>query len=284
MQTYPECVPCILRATSDALDRAQAPRPWQWAILQEALQVCTAHDPSLPPVVLGGQVADAVRRALGSLDPYAQAKRQANKEALARYPWLKRKVEGAADPLLQALHLAAAGNSLDLGVYQDGQLEGVLQEALTLPLRSTCLPNFVRALQQARRVLYIADNAGEIVFDRVLIEELLARGKEVTLAVRGGPILNDATSEDVAQAGLDGLVPVVSAGDPLPGVVWERSSLEFQRAFAAADMVLAKGMGNFEGLTSVEGPVFFLFRAKCRPVSLEAGVALGDLVLLARRE
>ncbi len=279
MRTYPECVPCILRATVQALHRAGVMEASIWRALQAAVAVCSAHDPSLPPIVLGGAVAEVVRPQAGVLDPYKEAKVKGNAQALSLYPHWVRQVRRSDRPLVAALQLAAAGNSLDLGIFGDGELDHALREALSLPLRARDLEAFLEELKRASTVLYIADNAGELVVDRILIEELLGMGKEVTLAVRGGPILNDATREDAAQVGLDRVVPVITTGAALPGVFLERGSPEFLEAFDRADVVLAKGMGNFEGLAEAPRPVFLLFRAKCRPISLEAGVGLGELVL-----
>mgnify|MGYP001096070214 CR=1 FL=1 len=280
MRTYPECIPCILRASLNAGRLAAAPDAELWPALAEAARVCASWARDQPPLALGAAVAAVLRRHLGQHDPFWAAKRQGNAQLLQLYPELKRRVRRSSDPLGEALHLAAAANALDLGVHE--KLEGVnaLAQALANPLGRWDLPRFRDHLAKAQEVLYLADNAGEIVADRILIEELLDLGKKVTLAVRGGPILNDVTVADLGEIGLPEGVEVVTTGADIPGVFLPLCSEEFRTRLRGAQLVLSKGMGNFEGLSGERGPIFFLFQAKCVPVAKEAGVRLGELVLL----
>lgn len=277
MRTYPDCIPCILRATLGGARLGGATDAEAWEVVAAGAGVAAGWDPRKPPILLGAAVGRVLRERLGR-DPYRDAKREANALALARYSGWKAEVARASDPLLHALRLAAAGNALDLGVHPAADprrpVNGEFAELDYAELQA--------ALAEARTVLYLVDNAGEIVLDRILVEELLARGKEVTVAVRGSPTLNDATLEDAREVGLSGIAEVLTTGSDVPGVFLPEASAEFRARFGKADLVLAKGMGNFEGLTEVRRPVFFLLQAKCRPVAEEVGVPLGSLVLLGR--
>ncbi|MGB9757782.1 MAG: damage-control phosphatase ARMT1 family protein [Candidatus Bipolaricaulaceae bacterium] len=284
MRTYPECIPCILQASLNAGRLAQAEEGKLWQALKEAAAVSAKWEKEEPPIALGAAVARILRERLGEGDPFSPAKREGNMKLLALYPELKARVHAASDPLDEALHLAAAANALDLGVYREIDFVKTLERALSSPKGRWDLPELKQRLTQARRILYLADNAGEIVADRILIEELLELGKEVILAVRAGPILNDVTLADLAEVDLPKEVKVITTGSDLPGVFLPLCSPEFRQEFAGAELVVSKGMGNFEGLSAERGPIFFLLQAKCFPVAKEAGVEVGQLVLLGPRE
>lgn len=279
MRTYPECIPCILRATLGGARRAGASDEAAWRIATEGARIAAGWDCSLPPILLGAEVGRLLRRTLGVADPYRAEKRAANAAALARYGMWREEIARAPDPLLHGLRLAAAANSLDLGWR--AELDGTeVDAASALPLARNDYRALCRALARGRDLLYLADNAGEIVLDRILIEELVARGLQVTVAVRGAPTLNDATADDARAVGLDETAEIITTGSDVPGVFLPATSPEFQARFRRARLVLAKGMGNFEGLSAERAPVFFLLQAKCAPVARETGVGIGDLALL----
>jgi len=280
VRTYPECIPCILRASLTAGRLSGKGEEELWLALQEAARVCAAWDREKPPIALGAEVAAVLKRKLGQGDPFWKAKKEGNAAVLRLYPALKERVRSAEDPIWEALRLSAAGNALDLGVHPEVHAEEALSLALSQPLDRWDYELFRKHLKEAKGVLYLADNAGEIVVDRILIEELLALGKRVTLAVRGGPILNDVTLADLAEVGIPEEVEIISTGSDLPGVFLPFSSADFLARFYRAELILSKGMGNFEGLHGERGPIFFLFQAKCYPVAQEAGVKIGSLVLL----
>lgn len=279
MRTDPECVPCILRATLGGARLAGAAPEEAWAIVAEGASRAARWDPSLPPILLGAEVGRVLRTTLGVADPYEKEKRSANAASLARYPRWKEEVSRAPDPLLHALRLAAAGNSLDLGIHPDLDPAHDVGGTAALSFTRCDYEAFQETLAGASSLLYLTDNAGEIVLDRILIEEILARGRGVTVAVRGAPTLNDATEEDARAVGLHRIAAVITTGSDIPGVSLEASSPLFRSQFARAELILSKGMGNFEGLSRERARLFFLLQAKCRPVARELGVEVGDLVL-----
>jgi len=142
------------------------------------------------------------------------------------------------------------------------------------------METFKKACGQGQTILYLADNAGEIFFDRLLIEQL--SGAKVTLAVRGAPVINDATRTDALAANLEDLVEIIDNGSDAPGTILNDCSAEFRRRFDEADMVIAKGQGNFESLSDEPRDIFFLFRAKCPVISLHSGFSVGSYVATNR--
>ncbi len=152
------------------------------------------------------------------------------------------------------------------------------------PFTFSAVDEFRRELGPGRKLLYLGDNAGEIVFDALLVEQLLATGTEVTFTVKSGPIINDATMEDAESTGMTSLVPVIETGSADIGIHWERCSQEFRTAFETADVILAKGHGNFETCNECPENVYFLLKAKCDLVANEIGCKLGDIVFLRSRD
>jgi len=266
MTTYPDCIPCILRATLGGARLASAADGAAWEVTAGGARLAASWDRSQPPILLGAEVGRLLRRTVGIADPYLAEKRAANAAALACYARWKGEVARAPDPLLHALRLAAAGNSLDLGLH--ARLDGTeVDAAAALPFARSDYDALCAELDRTPDVLYLADNAGEIVLDRILIENLVATGKEVTVAVRGGPTLNDVTRDDADAVGLNAIAEIITTGSDVPGVYLDACSRSFRARFRNAGLILSKGMGNFEGLSEESAPLFFLFQAKCRPVA-----------------
>lgn len=194
------------------------------------------------------------------------------------HPWRAR-FHSAFPPLEAAVRLAIVGNLLDLGAKTQLSEEAVLaafEEALNEPLLGS-IEALADAIRTARRILYLADNAGEIVFDRDLLAQLPVGG--FTVAVRGGPILNDATLVDAEETGMTVLGEVMTNGSDAPGTLLEDCSAAFRSRFAEADLVIAKGQGNFESLSRVAKPVFHLLKVKCEVVAKALRCRRGSLVL-----
>jgi uncharacterized protein with ATP-grasp and redox domains/formylmethanofuran dehydrogenase subunit E len=232
------------------------------------------------PPATGQWIHRRLRERTGLTDPYRRQKDRHNQLAMELLPGFRAKVRAAADPFSLAVRLAIAGNVIDLGV--NGQLEeadirqamdGVLDEPLVGDLEG-----FRQAVSEATRILYLADNAGEIAFDRLLIEQLPA--DRVALVVRGGPIINDATLADARAVGLHEIVEVIDNGSDAPGTILEDCSVAFRDRFEQADLIIAKGQGNFETLSDVRRPIRFLLKAKCPVIARHAGVPMGTHVLL----
>ncbi len=232
-----------------------------------------------PPEILNHLYAWLMEQT-GDSNPYAEIKRSSTEQALRLYPRLKEMVRTAHDPLQTAVRIAIAGNIIDFGSADSYDLSRALQDTLHKDFARFDMPAFRERLARAEHVLYIGDNAGETVFDRVLIEHLQ---KPVTYAVRDRPVINDATYEDALQAGLHKVAAIASTGCSAPGAVLSQCSSEFLRSYQEADMVISKGQGNYEALIGEEREIFFLLRTKCKVVSDLIGVRVGDIILELNR-
>jgi len=276
MKTYLDCYPCFLRQALEAARMAGADERQQRAVLNRVLDVLGGVEPSTTPPEIGDQVHRIVRWEVSDGDPYQAAKQASTRQALALYPRLRALLLGSNDPLDAAVRLSIAGNIIDLGLGREYDLWETVERVLDQPFAVDDRAVFRKALSGAGQVLYLADNAGETVFDRLLIESL---DVPVVYAVKGGPILNDATWEDALDAGLDQAAELVSTGSDAPGTILDRCSEEFRGLYDEAELIVAKGQANYETL-SEEGPrVFLLLQTKCPVIARNVGVPVGSIVV-----
>jgi len=279
MKTYLDCIPCFIRQTLDAVRVVTDEFAVQETMLRDVLRLTSEMDLSQSPPRIGQLIHRRLRELTGNKDPYAEVKKRFNTMALEMLPELRSRIKAAEDPFTAAVRLAITGNIIDFGpksnVTEKDALDAI-ETALSDPLYGDAAA-FREMVENASSILYIGDNAGEIMFDRLLIEQLPL--KRVTFAVRGAPVINDAVYEDAEQAGLTHLVDVIDSGSDAPGTLLEDCSEEFIRNFRAADIIIAKGQGNFETLSESDGNMVFLFKAKCPVIASHAGTKLGAQVL-----
>ena len=287
MRTYLDCYPCFLRQALDAARLAGADERQQKTVLDRVLDVLKQAGLSSTPPETAERVHRIVRQEVGDGDPYRAVKETSTREALALYPRMKVLLAEAGDPLEVGVRLSIAGNIIDMGPAQEYDLWGTVERVLAQPFAIDDGAALREALSKAGRgavtapLLYLADNAGETVFDRLLIEAL---DVPVVYAVKEGPILNDATREDALVAGVDRVATVVSTGSDAPGTILDRCSEEFRRLYEKAGLIIAKGQANYETL-SEEGPrVFCLLQAKCPVIARDVGVPVGSIVLRQGQE
>ena len=277
MKTYLDCYPCFLRQALEAARMAGADERQQKAVLDHVLDVLGQIEPSSTPPEIGDQVHRIVRQEVSNSDPYRAAKEASTRQALALYPRLRSLLAEANDPLEIGVRLSIAGNIIDLAAFGEYDLWGTVERVLAQPFAINDGVALREALSGAGQVLYLADNAGETVFDRVLIEAL---AMPVIYAVKGGPILNDATREDALAAGVDRVAEVTSTGSNALGTILDRCSEEFRRLYDEAGLVIAKGQANYETLSEESTTkIFFLLQAKCPVIARDMGVPAGSIVL-----
>lgn len=249
-------------------------------VFRDTLHWAGEMDLNQSPPVMTQRIHRRLREITGIKDPYRRAKDRFNSLALELIPDLRAKIETAQDPLGTAARLAIVGNVMDMGV--NGNLtENDVRNSMNLALTELFfgeLDKFRKEITEAQSILYLADNAGEIAFDLLLIEQISS--KQVTVAVRGAPVLNDATQNDAHAVGLDKIVEVIDNGSDAPGTILSDCHPEFQRRFAEADMIIAKGQGNFESLSNETGNIFFLFKVKCAVIADHIKQPMGTQVLI----
>jgi uncharacterized protein with ATP-grasp and redox domains len=226
-----------------------------------------------------------IRERTGDADPYRSMKEDMNRLALQLLPCLQNEARLQEDPGAAMLRLAVAGNLIDAGA-KTGLKENDIRTMMCRTCQGECMKGSARELfqsaERARQVLYLTDNAGEIVFDRALIE-MLPREKMV-VGVRGSPVLNDATLADAETAGLPGIVRVLSNGSDAPGILLEDCSAEFRRVFEESDLIIAKGQGNYESLCGTSKHIFFLLQVKCACVAEHLGIPVGRMAVCERHD
>jgi len=283
MGTALDCLPCFVRQTLSAARLVSADSAVQEKIIREVLTKISRMDLSTSPAALAQEIHRRIREIVGRKDPYREAKDFQNRLALGFLPGLREKIDASPDPLSTAARLAVAGNVIDLGApgeISEARVRESIERAIAEPLAGE-QDGFRDTILSARNILYLTDNAGEIAFDRLFIERL--GPARVTAAVRGAPVINDATMADAQAVGLDRIVEVIDNGSDAPGTLLEDCSPEFRRRFAAADLVLAKGQGNFETLGRHPGKIGFLFKVKCPVIAELAGAPIGAHVWVRSR-
>jgi len=279
MQIHLDCLPCFLRQALDASRRAHADVGLQRDVLNRVARILPRVRMDTTPVELGRDVHRIVREATGIDDPYRSAKRADNERVLALLPRLREGISRSDDRLLTSLKLAAAGNTIDFGVGLPMNVEHAIERALNGGGLAGDYDLFAEQLDRVEDVLYLGDNAGEIVFDRLVVEELIDRGKRVTFAVRGRPILNDATLDDAYFVGMGELADLISSGSDGPGTARSLCEPAFLDRLERSGLILSKGQGNYEGLSEEEAPLFFLLKVKCPAVAAELDEDVGKIVL-----
>ena len=283
MKSNPECVPCLLRQAREAIALSGLETRAAFSLWERAERFMEQTDPCQSPPVMAQQLHRLIRQHSGNPDPYAAMKTRLNERALRLYPEWHRRFLQAWTPLEAAVRMAIVGNLLDVGSKTQLDKTAVLaafEDALTAPLRGS-VELFAGAIRQARQILYLADNTGEIVFDRDLLAQL-PPGK-CAFAVRGSPVLNDATLADAEAVGIRNICDVIANGSDAPGTLLDDCSPEFREQFHAADLVIAKGQGNFESLNRMDKYIFFLLKIKCDVLRRSLGCPRGSLMLHCSR-
>jgi len=277
-----DCIPCFQRQALQAARFISKDEELHQKVLREVTKKLLESNWDSTPPELAHRVHKIVKSLTNEKDPYKEVKRESNDLVLKMYPALKEKVEESRDPLRTAVRLAIAGNIIDFGPLQEFNLEKTVREVLKKKFAIDDYEQLKQNLKDAETLLFFADNAGEIGFDRLLVETFLKARKleKISFVVKGGPIINDATIEDAIYMGLCDLPNIeflkLSNGDAGTGP--ERSSQTVKRWIKKHDLVISKGQGNYEGLSEHNG-LFFMLMAKCPVIASDLGVKVEDIIL-----
>ena len=278
MRTHIDCFPCFLRQTTIALAQFSDNHVLREDVIREVLGVVQRADTARPPAYTTTFIHRLIREKLGQ-DPFKKVKNAYNTLAMGLYAELKTRIRRSVDPLWTAARLAVSGNVIDFGIYTSIDIESSILRSFEEHIAVDDYEMFREDLERSEEILYLLDNAGEIVFDRLLIEELAAMGKKVRAVVKGSAVLNDVTAEDARQTGLQDVCEVIDNGSDAIGTILEWASPEFRAHYAGAELVISKGQGNFETLTGNGKKTYFLFQSKCDVVSKELGLSPGSMLL-----
>lgn len=281
MKTYIECLACLVRQAID-IANANLDEEKREGFMRFVLKGLSTFDYRNSPPMMARQMYGRIRELSGIDDPYKDIKKHYNDKALQMYRGMKDTVNKSPDPFETALRLAIAGNIIDFGAGggHDISLDDTVKHALRDPFAIDFSHDLRSELEGASTVLYIGDNAGEVVFDRIFIEEI--GPEKVTFVTRDIPIINDVTIEDATYVGMDKVCNVVSSGSTAPGTPLEICSEDFKDMFLSSDIVISKGQGNFETLSSASREIFFVLMVKCPVISREIGAEVGSLVVLKK--
>ena len=276
MKTQLDCFPCFVSQALNTSKMVTSDEEKIRTVLKHVCLFLPTKALDATPSEFGRQVYRIVSDVTGIKDPFLKIKKYHTKQALHLYSRLKAVIRSSEDPLLKAIRISIAGNVIDFGTTAKFDIEKDLDSVLEMDFAIDHYPEFRKALGEAKKILFIGDNAGETVFDRLLIEEL---GKPVTYAVREQPIINDAVLEDAVEAGIDKVAEIVSSGCDAPGCILSLCSEEFLELYRSADLIISKGQGNYEGLSEETRPIFFLLKAKCSVVAKDLDVPQGSIIL-----
>ncbi len=288
MRTSPDCLPCFKKQAAYAAGLATASPEMQNEIMASAAGIISSFDLELSPPENAVYLYRMIAEQTGNPDIFADLKNLSNQTVLKMLPDLENKISQAADPLRTAALLTLAGNIIDYGSHQDFDVNRAVDECLNKDLAIDAIDELRTDLRRAGKILYLGDNCGELVFDRLLIKQF---DQEVTLAVKEKPIINDALPADAEECGLGGLCRIISNGTDCPGTPLRSCNNEFKKIFNEADLIISKGQGNFETLSEIPGPIYFFLMVKCEVVANHLAesanrptdsVKTGDLVLMKK--
>lgn len=286
MRSAPECIPCAINQALRTARQAGVDEATQIRALKRAVEALAEEDMSRPPAVLATRAILASGEVYRQDDPYREEKKRTTEEALRLYeriePGVGAEMAGM-DPvgrIRYAAKLAAAGNIIDFGIGQEFDIEAALRDTLENGFAIDHSEQLYDALKRADSFLLVSDNAGEIVFDRFLIDEALRMGKRVLVSVRSRSILNDAVREDVMMARITGPVEIIETGTGSLGLMLDEASCEFRKEFERAGVVLSKGQANYETLNDVARSMFYILRIKCHVIGDGMGLPDGVSVLI----
>lgn len=278
MKAEVDCIPCMFKQALNTARVVTGDPEVHREILARVAECVADLDIEQTPAAMSQPAYKIVSEVTGVADPYKAAKQESNEVAMHLSNEFEEWIELTDDSLDAALHIATAGNVIDLGAGHKFDIEKDVRELMEQPFAISSIEKLRSELVAGQKLLYLGDNAGEIVFDCLLVKQLLQHGVDVIYTVKSGPIINDATMIDAEFVGMTGLVRVIETGGADIGVNWSNVSDEFLQAFESADIIISKGHGNFETCNERTENIYFLLKAKCELVADMLGVNLGDIV------
>jgi len=281
MKIADECVTCIINQSQRVADAIHADEMLKRQLLDHVSAMSTQFSFELSPPEIAADVYEVMAVIAQKEDLYDEVKRISTQKAQSFVPFLKEKLQNSDDKLLTATKIAVAGNVIDLAAAVEFDLEKELEKIFHTEFAHNDFAKLTQELQSAKKVVILGDNVGEHIFDYLFIETLQELFVDIELyyMVRGCPIINDVTLKEAKEAGFDKLCHLVDSGVNTPGFAYSRASKEAQELFDSADLVISKGMGNYECLSPTHRKnVCFLLKVKCNVVAASLGKEVGDII------
>ncbi|MBN2738337.1 MAG: DUF89 family protein [Spirochaetales bacterium] len=289
MKTYLECYPCFLNQSIAACKMLHLSENECKTILNKVALLIPEIDTKATPPEIGSLIHKIIREETSIQDPYKEIKRHSNQLALKIYSHLKNRVIKSDDPLLTAVKLAIAGNIIDYGAITNLDIEKeiakILQNEDELITKEKqqyfSYQPLKKSIESAKTLLYLGDNAGEIIFDKILLEEIKTQNPQIKIhfAVRGGPIINDALEEDAITAGIHNIAEIINNGATIPGTIIDKCSEPFKKIWQNSNLIISKGQGNFESLHPSKANIYYMLIVKCQVLARDLGCSLRDIIL-----
>ena len=281
-----ECGPCFLRQAREALDLSCDDDLLKIEIMNDIFDFLSDNfTRNTNSNKTGSIIHGMIKSKTGCEDPYYNEKIKGNEIALSYLDDVK-KILKENDTLESYVKIAIIGNILDFGAFTlDDDIDAIINESLKKDLAVKDIEEFENSLKKHDKVLYLVDNTGEIVFDKLLMGKIKEYDVDITIAVKSEPILNDACMKEAIEAGLDEFGQIVEIGAGTVGYVDSEISDEFREIFNAHEFIISKGMGNYEGLTETDlsnKDIYFLLCAKCNTIARDIGVNLKDMLLFKK--
>ncbi|MCG6188740.1 damage-control phosphatase ARMT1 family protein [Maribellus maritimus] len=274
-----ECLICQIKSLPHRFDKYEIPRKDRNAVASELIKKIAGIDleNSYSPEITRDILALLKKKSTVE-DPYQKEKEESNFYLQNKYSEFQELLRNSDDPFNLSLRLAIAGNIIDFGPAHQFDVDETIQRVLTTDFAFDHSAQLKIEIEKARTILYLADNSGEIVLDKLFLETI--NHPNVWFAFRGAPVLNDATCKEVFDIGIDKTAKIISNGDDAPSTLLHRVSHEFKEVYNSADLIISKGMGNYEGLMNESDPrLFFLLMIKCPVIAEKIGAKKGDFVV-----
>ena len=280
MKAVSECSYCYLKQAHTSLSLVLKDEEKILAFLKRLLPQVKSFSLEKTPCEYSTLILKEVNQLLGVRDPFAEEKKLSNTMALEWESYLRRLVYSSRERLRTAIKLSVVGNIIDLGIKEQIDIKKSIEQILSQGFSIDDSDMIIQKVKNDSNlnILIIGDNAGEILFDKILVEELLKYTPHVVYVVRSGPVINDALLEDAEAVGMTGVCKVIETGNDWAGVIEEKCSEEMKKHLRKADIIIAKGQANYETLTETCYPVFYTLKAKCPPIANHLKVKVGDLV------
>ncbi len=281
MKIQIDCIPCLIGHAIHVAKMVTDDNVVRHDIVKKTLADVENMDLTMSPPEQARLIHQTIKAASGVSDPYQKVKDLSTEFALKLMPAVRKKIENSVNKFETIVRLVIAGNIIDYGIreFKLNNAKKQIFEVFDMPIDLEAIKLLEKKMDEAKKIFYMADNCGEAVFDRLLIERY---SDKITLGVRGDAILNDITPREIKHSKLD-IVPYAHTGDATPGVSMRHSSKEFIAEMRGSDLVICKGQGNYETLSDYDRPIFFLLRAKCQIVAdLLGKVKLGSLQVIPK--
>jgi len=268
MKSHTDCISCVVNKANSLADKYISDKNKKHAFMKNVLKEIIDIEFERTAPYLVARIMKLLTEETGISDFYYEEKQFFTNKLQNMEEEIEQIVDNSEDKILNGLKIALAGNIIDFGVFDDIDydfVKKIIDQAFHVQFKENTISNFKSSLERSNKLLYIGDNTGEIVFDKIFIKKIREEYPDLDIhfAVRGEPILNDSTKEDALMVGMDKYAKILSSGSGLPGTDLLEVSDEFKKVFDQADLVLSKGQGNFESLPGCNHNVYYLLLCKC---------------------